>query len=265
MTTQAPLYPWATKGMYKPHGKNVIHYPNYPDTVTGRSVHAEVTNNAEAFQLASTLNKQTDDMRREFLSNPKVTQKQITAEFTGLNKEIDQKLGSFSATMKKADAEQAAILPLLEKMRDMLSQRGKLRDVMDSAKLPTWTDWFESFHGKMPKDVTIRTIQRQLAERNGRKPVRKLQLGIDRVLLKEMRDTAYNARFVVTSIDKWFKEWMPKDKESLAVWAGKKKSLEFFVAKLMKDITALDQEIERRSKLEKSKDKPKAKAAAATA
>lgn len=257
-----PLYPWASAGMYKPHGKQVIHYPNYPDLVTGRTVHATLENNAEADSLAQALNKQTHDMRREFVTNPKISKRQLHMEFVGLNQQIDQKLGTFSAAAKKASAELNAMLPLLEKMQAMLSQRGKLRDLMDSAKLPTWTAWFESFRERMPQDVTIRTVQRHLAERAGRKPVPKPKLNIDRVLLKELQGTASSARSLVTEIDRWIKEWMPKDKESLSVWAGKKKSLEFWIAKLTKELTILDQEIERRT-AKKSKEKPKAKAAVA--
>ena len=54
------------------------------------------------------------------------------------------------------------MLPLLDQMQAMLSQRGRLRKLMDTAGLPSWTEWFADFSNRMEEEVTIRTIQRKL-------------------------------------------------------------------------------------------------------
>jgi hypothetical protein len=161
------IFPWEQEGMYKPHGKKVIYYPNYPDLVAGRTVHAEVKDNAEADSLAQALNRQARDMCRELQNNPKVTAEQLQSEFANLQKQIDAKADAYISSAKKATEDFYVLIPLLDRMQAMLSQRGKLRELMDTAKLPTWTEWFEDFRPKLKEKMTIRTIQRKLREYRG--------------------------------------------------------------------------------------------------
>jgi hypothetical protein len=54
----------------------------------------------------------------------------------------------------------------------MLSQRGEQRELVDTLGLPSWTDWFKEFRPRL-KEVTLRTIQRKIAEYRGKKPVKR--------------------------------------------------------------------------------------------
>ncbi len=165
------IFPWEQQGMYKPRGKKVIYYPNYPDRVTGRTVHAEVKDNAEADSLAQALNRQTRDICREFQTNPSIAPEQLQSEFANLQEQIDAKADAYISSVKKATADFYALIPLLDKMQAMLSQRGKLRELMDTATLPTWTEWFDNFRPRLKEKMTIRSIQRKLREyRGGSKP-----------------------------------------------------------------------------------------------
>lgn len=202
------IFPWA-HGMYKPRGHRVYYYPDYPEHA-GRILHAEVPNNNEAYNLAESLNKKTRDTCREFEKNPSVTAQQLQSEFANLQKQIDSKLDAYVAQAKKATAEFDAMVPLMDRMQAMLSQRGKLRRLMDTAKLPTWTQWFEAFRERLEEDVTIRTIQRKLREyRGGKKPTpSKRTSHIDGELLSAVQDTVAKA----SGLAKWIVQEAAKPK-----------------------------------------------------
>jgi hypothetical protein len=189
------IFPWA-QGMYKPRGHKVYYYPDYPERA-GRVTHAEVASHDEAYKLASALNAKTRDTCREFEKNPTITTKQLQSEFANLQKQIDSKLDVYVVQAKKATTDFDAMVPMLDRMQAMLSQRGKLRELMDSAKLPTWTQWFESFRKRLDEDITLRTIQRRLREyRAGcatQKPATKRTLHLDREFLKLVRGAVAQA------------------------------------------------------------------------
>ena len=72
----------------------------------------------------------------------------------------------------------------------MPSQRGKLRELMDTAKLPTWTEWFDNFRRRLEEKVTIRSVQRKLREYRGEaeKPdPKKHTIHPDRAFLRSLR------------------------------------------------------------------------------
>ena len=54
------------------------------------------------------------------------------------------------------------MLPLVDQMQSMLSQRGSRRKLMTTLGLPTWSEWFEDFRKQLHEDITVRTIQRRL-------------------------------------------------------------------------------------------------------
>ena len=236
-----PIFPWA-QGMYKPRGHKVYYYPDYPEHA-GRTTHAEVASNDEAYKLASVLNATTRDMCREFEKNPSIAAQQMQSEFANLQKQIDSKLGVYVAQVKKATADFDAMIPLLDRMQAMLSQRGKLRELMDAAKLPTWTQWFESFRKRLDEDVTLRTIQRKLREyREGKQSTTKRTLHVDRKFLKGVQSAIGQASGLAKCVIEAAK---PKPDPAYDI---KDKSWQSVAEHVAKNWTALYEDIERRKR-----------------
>jgi len=107
----------------------------------------------------------TGDIRREL--NTDITPGELNAEYLDLNKQITVKVDAYVAQASKAKIDFDDIMPLVDRMQAMLSQRGRLRDLMDTAGLPTWTKWFEDFRERLHEEITIRQIQRKLREYRG--------------------------------------------------------------------------------------------------
>jgi hypothetical protein len=87
---------------------------------------------------------------------------EILAAYTGLNGQILARIDSYVEQAVKAKDELESLLPLVDQMQSMLSQRGSRRKLMDTLGLPTWSNWFEDFRKSLHEDITIRTIQRRL-------------------------------------------------------------------------------------------------------
>jgi hypothetical protein len=104
--------------------------------------------------------QKTRDTCREFQAG--VASVELRNKFDDLNNQINSKLRIYVASARKAKTDFDAMLPLLDQMQAMLSQRGRLRKLMDTAGLPSWTAWFADFGNRMEEEVTIRTIQRKL-------------------------------------------------------------------------------------------------------
>jgi len=242
-----PIRPWQT-GMYKPSGHKVYYYPDWP-AYANRETYAEVANNEEAYNLACKMNAKTRDMCREFEQHPTCTPEELHTHFSSLQQQIDAKLDLYVKQAKKATADFKEIVPLLDRMQEMLSQWGKLRALMDDAKLPTWTAWFEAFRARLHEDVTIRTIQRKLREYRGevKKPEHN-HLHIDRCLLKQMRELAWDARyFADKSVTERLPEFAPDDPKKKQEWDRKMRDWQGLVGSISKRALTLEQEIERRN------------------
>jgi len=134
-------------------------------TQTTEVTHVALVENAAIHVLAQPANQQTRDMCREL--EPGVTPGELRAEYDDLNNQITAKLDVYVASASKAKTDFDAILPELDRMQEMLSQRGRLRSLMDTIGLPTWTKWYEDFRKRTGEEFTIRTIQRKLREYRG--------------------------------------------------------------------------------------------------
>jgi hypothetical protein len=55
-----------------------------------------------------------------------------------------------------------ALLPILDEMHSLLSQRGKNYELHRAANLPGWGEWFKSFKRKTGLDITMRNVQLRL-------------------------------------------------------------------------------------------------------
>jgi hypothetical protein len=109
---------------------------------------------------ASPQNHVTGDTCRESESSP--TPGEIRAAYLELNRQITVKLDAYVAQAVKAKTDFDALVPLLDLMQSMLSQRGSRRRLMDTLELPNWTEWLNEFRVRLHVDVTIRTIERRL-------------------------------------------------------------------------------------------------------
>jgi hypothetical protein len=116
---------------------------------------------AAAKDQADALAKWTGDKSPELLAG------EIQQEFLDLNAKITAKLDIF--TSKASDAKRSfdELIPYLDQMQAMLSERGCYRKLMNTLGLPTWSGWFKNFEKRCALDYSLRTVQRRLKERRG--------------------------------------------------------------------------------------------------
>jgi hypothetical protein len=101
----------------------------------------------------------TGDIRRE----SQLTPGEARAEYLDLNGQITVHLDSYVEQRAKATEDFKALLtPLLERMQSMLSERGKLRKLLNIAGAPQWGEWLDEFEERLQLGITRRTIQRWL-------------------------------------------------------------------------------------------------------
>ena len=111
---------------------------------------------------AFTHNQVTGDSCRE--SEPSLTPGEIRTAYLELNRQITLKLDAYVAQAVKAKTDFDALVPLLDLMQSMLSERGSRRKLMDTLGLPTWTEWFNEFRPRLHEEITLRTVQRRLRQ-----------------------------------------------------------------------------------------------------
>jgi hypothetical protein len=97
---------------------------------------------------------------------------EIKASYEKLNRKIIRSADKYGVKAQDAAASWDILMPLIDRMQAMLSQRGEQRELMDTLGLPSWTEWFKEFRPRL-KEVTLRTIQRKIAEYRGKKPVKR--------------------------------------------------------------------------------------------
>ena len=113
----------------------------------------------------STQSNLTGDTCRDLDSG---TPGEVRASYLDLNGRITVRLDIYVDSAAKAKTDFKALLPLLDEMHSMLSQRAPKRKLMNTLGLPTWSDWFEDFRSRLHEDTNIRTIQRWLREYRNR-------------------------------------------------------------------------------------------------
>jgi hypothetical protein len=106
----------------------------------------------------------TGDTRREL----EITPGEVHAAYVELNGRITVRRDIYVDSAVKAKTDFEALLPLLDEMHSMLSQRGSKCKLINTLGLPTWPEWFEVFCERLPADLGIRTIQRRLREYRNR-------------------------------------------------------------------------------------------------
>jgi hypothetical protein len=95
------------------------------------------------------------------------TPEELHAEFLDLNNQIANKLAGIKAKTDEVEAAFEAMLPLYDQMQAMLSQRGPLRQMMDTAGMPSWTLWFSDHQKECPIAPSYKKVQRAIRARRG--------------------------------------------------------------------------------------------------
>jgi hypothetical protein len=102
----------------------------------------------------------TDEALREFSQG--ITPGELYSAFHELEKTISLSVDKYVELTHDALHVLDDLLPLIDQMQSMLSQRGQLRKLMTTANVPTWTAWFEKFRDRLQIDITLRAIQMRL-------------------------------------------------------------------------------------------------------
>lgn len=108
---------------------------------------------------------QTQDSCPEFPIG--TTADELKAEFNSLNTQIATKLATLKLKTEEVEAAFEAMLPLYDQMQAMLSQRGPMRKMMDTAGLPSWTCWFDDQQKQSPIAFSYKKVQRAIRKRRG--------------------------------------------------------------------------------------------------
>jgi hypothetical protein len=81
-----------------------------------------------------------------------------------LNDAIREKTKPVVEALESANHHWDELLPHLDDMQSMLSQRGEARDKLRAANLPGWSEWFKLYKKDTGLGVTLRAVQKRLAK-----------------------------------------------------------------------------------------------------
>lgn len=95
--------------------------------------------------------------------NPETLQK----EFEELNSSAQEQAKLLLPACKSLSEAWDDLLPVLNKMQGLLSQRGKSRELFRDADLPTWSGWWKTFKKNAGLDTTLRNVQIRLRKYRG--------------------------------------------------------------------------------------------------
>ena len=104
------------------------------------------------------------ELANEFAS---FTPEALKKHFDDLNEAIRAKAEPVKQNLCLLKSGVDDLVPHLAVMQSFLSQRGSARDKFRKAHLPTWTTWFKSFNKDTGLNVTLRAVQKQLANLRG--------------------------------------------------------------------------------------------------
>ena len=107
----------------------------------------------------SSASKETHDICRQ----SDLTPGEVNAAYLELNGQIIALRDSFVGKVGEARREfEESLLPLLDAMHSLLSQRGKFRKLLNLTGAPTWQEWFQEFEELLQLDISLRQVQRWL-------------------------------------------------------------------------------------------------------
>lgn len=92
---------------------------------------------------------------------------EIRQQYTALNDRITTKVDEYTKADAVTQKSFDELIPDLDIMHAMLSQRGRYRKVMNTLHLPSWGKWYYKFRQKSHIDYTLKTVQRRLKKYRG--------------------------------------------------------------------------------------------------
>lgn len=92
------------------------------------------------------------------------TQAALKEPFNALNESAHDKAKRVAPACAALTTAWDELLPALSEMQNLLSQRGKNRDLFRDAGLPVWTEWLQTFKKQSGLLESIRTVQTRLAK-----------------------------------------------------------------------------------------------------
>jgi len=117
------------------------------------SLDSDTAHQSPSFNLSSSDLKSAaqPDLTRDMCRELELTPGAVRAAYYELDRQITAKLDVYDDSAAKATTDFKALLPLLDEMHSMLSQRGSKRNLLDTLRLPTWSDWFENFRSRLAR------------------------------------------------------------------------------------------------------------------
>jgi hypothetical protein len=132
------------------------------DNDTAGNAHQSPSFNQPSSELKSAAQP---DLTRDICRESQLTPGEVRAAYYELNGQITAHLDAFVGKIVDAtEGFRTMILPLLDQMQSLLSERGSRRKLLDLAGAPQWGEWFEDFEKRLHLDISLRTIQRWLKQ-----------------------------------------------------------------------------------------------------
>ena len=106
----------------------------------------------------------TPELAKRFASSGPQTAEALRETFNGLNVSVHEKAKGIPPACAALSTAWDILLPVLSQMQDLLSQRGKDRDLFRDAGLPVWTEWLQTFKEQSGLLESMRTVQVRLSK-----------------------------------------------------------------------------------------------------
>jgi hypothetical protein len=88
----------------------------------------------------------------------------LNQRFNELNQSASEWAGLVSTNNESVSEAWAGLLPIIDEMHSLLSQRGSERKKLHNSGLPKWEVWLNNFQEQTGLRVTARTVQKHLAK-----------------------------------------------------------------------------------------------------
>jgi len=105
-----------------------------------------------------------EKLAKTFASCGEPPTKTLQEQYEQLNRSARSGAKQLSNRCELLNQAWAELLPTLNEMQALLSQRGSDRESQSAAVLPTWTEWLRTFLKETGLAVTMRTVQGHLAK-----------------------------------------------------------------------------------------------------
>jgi hypothetical protein len=110
------------------------------------------------------------ELAAPFASFDYLTEDQLKETYRNLNEDATAAADIIIDRCKSLDDAWRKLIPILDRMQSLLSQRGKARIAYRNAELPTWSGWYEGFCKRKEFGATLRAAQKRIRNFRGYAP-----------------------------------------------------------------------------------------------